>query len=125
MAGGTAKRKRRPAVPATEQRPQTLRRTLLPPLSIALAALTASALLLLAAATAPLSGGGAVASPSVPALPTSTMGLDAGSTALTQADRILLPPPPAVVDLARLTYAPRASGHRRALPGPFLLVVES
>ena len=99
-------------------------RALIPPLTIALALVTAGALLLTAAAMAPPPLTSRVAPPS-PVASVSKAALPAASvTALVQARHAELPLPPTVVTLARLTYAPGASGPSRALPGPFLLVVE-
>jgi hypothetical protein len=99
-------------------------RTFVPPLSIALAVVTAGALLLLAAAIAPPPLSDAIASP--PTAPASVEPPDGIEVAtLARTAHAALPAAPAVVDLARLIYAPRSGGSSRALSGPLLLVVES
>jgi hypothetical protein len=98
-------------------------RALLPPLTIALAVVTAATLLLMAASITPPPVTSAVTAPSPPPgsdVPRS----DSELALLMRAEGVSLPPTPAVVDLARLTYAPGAGGHH-ALPGPLLLAVES
>jgi hypothetical protein len=100
-------------------------RALLPPLTIALAVVSASALLLTAAAIVPPPLTGAAMPPTPRATMTGTPRLDAELTALVRTVNIELPPAPAVVDLARLSYAPDEGGQGPALPGPFLVVVES
>jgi hypothetical protein len=105
-----------------ERRPMF--RALIPPLTIALALVTAGALLLTAAAMAPPPLTSRVASPSPVASASEAALPDASVTALVQAPHAELPLPPTVVALARLTYAPGASGPSRALPGPLLLAVE-
>ena len=101
-----------------------LARALLPPLTIALAVVTASTLLLIAAALAPPPLTAAVASPP-PMRASATPRADTTFTTLAQSAVLTLPQSPvAVVDLARLIYAPGAGG-RHAVPGPSLLAVES
>lgn len=96
---------------------------LLPPLTIALATLTAGALLLTAALLVPPPL--PVASELVPPVVTRAARSEATSTILGQSTRVTLPRTPAAVALARLTYAPGAGGSHRALIGPMLLLVES
>jgi hypothetical protein len=99
-------------------------RILLPPLSIALALVTAGTLLLLAAAITPPPLSGAISSPPpVTATVVPPDGIEV--TALVPTVDTALPTSPAVIDLARLTYAAQTSGVSHALPGPLLLVVES
>jgi quercetin dioxygenase-like cupin family protein len=106
-----------------ERRP--IVRALGPPLTIALALVTTVALLLIAAAINPPPLSGAVASPPARAAIADTLLLDAGIVTLARSASVKLPPAPAVVDLARLTYEPGASGPSHALPGPLFLAVES
>jgi hypothetical protein len=94
-------------------------------LTIALAVVTASTLLLVAAALAPPPLTAAVAFPPPPAKASGTPRADTTVTTLAQTAGLALPQTPvAVVDLARLVYAPGAGG-RHAVPGPCLLAVEA
>jgi hypothetical protein len=93
------------------------------PLTVALALVTASALLIVAATLAPPTTGAHASSPATPpdgtALPVAT------ATTLLRADGVTLPPSPVVLELARLIYAPDSGGPSRALPGPLIVVVEA
>jgi hypothetical protein len=123
-ASGPRSSRRFPAQPLPEARNQPVR-TLLPPLTIALAVVTASTLLLLAAAITPPPLSEAISSP--PPVPASSAVPTEGSavTTLAQSVATALPDSPAVIDLARLTFPPRTGGDSRAFPGPLLLVVAS
>jgi hypothetical protein len=109
-------------------------RALIPPLTVALALVTAVALLLTAVTIVPPPLNEAAASlplPSTAASPSSpTAAADislprANTALLIRSARAVLPPPPMVLDLARLTYAPGSDGTSRALPGLLLLAVEA
>jgi hypothetical protein len=108
-------------------------RALIPPLTIALALVTAGTLLMTAAAivpppltvaiTAPGLAHDAIPSPRAASADAALVGTN--TSTLVQTARAILPPAPTVVDLARLTYAPGMGGARRTLPGPLLLAVET
>jgi len=102
---------------------QVTPRALIPPLTIFLTAVTALALVLTAAAITPPPTIDMVASP--PHAAVSAAALPEASTSLARITELVLPPPPVVIDLARLLYAPGADGPSHALSGPLLLVVES
>ena len=109
-----------------------MHRALIPPLTVALALVTAATLLLTAAAIVPPPLVDAIPSPASPTATTATSSpaTDAAPRAmdtntLVASPGAVLPPPPVVVDLARLTYAPGSGGSSRALPGQLLLAVES
>jgi quercetin dioxygenase-like cupin family protein len=118
-------RSRLPHANSAEHLRQVTRRVLLPPLLISLAIVSAATLLLTAAAIAPPPVPAAVAAPPLPATAVATLRAETSITTLGQTAGVALPLTPAVVDLARLIYAPGASGPRRALPGPLLLAIES
>lgn len=104
-----------------------LLRVLLPPLTIILVLLAAGTLLAAAVLLVPplpqVSGGVPAGVPAVAV----TVGAQTGitTTTLGQIAQVALPRTPAVVDLARLIYAPGDGGSARALPGPLLLVVDA
>ena len=109
-----------------------MHRALIPPLTIALALLTAGTLLVTAVAIVPPPLVDAVPSPASPTAATATSSpatdavpLAMDTNTLVVSSGATLPPPPVVVDLARLTYAPGSGGSSRALPGQLLLAVES
>jgi hypothetical protein len=95
---------------------------LLPPLTVVLMMLTAGALLLTAAVLVapPLPAASALVRPATVVPKT-----DATSTILAQVAQVALPRTPAVVDLARLIYAPGAGGSHQGLLGASLLVVDA
>jgi quercetin dioxygenase-like cupin family protein len=104
---------------------QVMRRVLLPPLLISLAIVSAATLLLTAAAIAPPPLPRAVAEAPLTAMAVATPRAEPAIMMLGQIAGVALPLTPAVIDLARLIYAPGAGGDRHALPGPLLLAVES
>jgi serine/threonine protein kinase len=99
-------------------------RALVPPLAVALALVSSATLLFIAAAITPPPISGAEALPDSSTTVADAWFVNPGIASLGQSEFADLPPTPAVVDLARLIYAP-GSGGRHTLPGPLLLVIES
>jgi hypothetical protein len=101
------------------------RRGLIPPLTVALTATTALALLVLALTLAPLPTTRAqLASP--PAWPLARpLPPAVTTTRLAQTMPLALPSGSVVLTLARLRWLPGSGGQSRTWPGPLLLVVEA
>jgi hypothetical protein len=101
-----------------------LLRELLPLLTIVLLLLTAGALLLAAAllVVPPLPAASACVGP---VAVTEAPQTDVTRSSLARIAQVALPRTPAVVDLARLVYAPGAGGSHHGLPGPSLLVLDA
>jgi hypothetical protein len=108
----------------TQDQFSALLRLLVVPLTVIIMMTAAIALLVTAATMTPLPLPGAIVS-APRSSPSATTAIDDGGTALIQRQRIALPPAPLVVGLARLTYRPGANASNLAMPGPYLLVVES